>query len=179
MNVRRVVTGLNSDGASCVWWDGQPPVVQQVDSAPGLATYFLWAAESVPRIPQTGDDPTVGALDYFPGPGGVRFIVVTHPPGSGVTVATSLRDLRPTAPEDEVHARVTRDDGVMHQTDTVDFGVILSGSISMGLDDGTEVVLAQGDTIIQTGVRHGWYNRTNEPCVMAFVIVGAERSPWG
>ena len=178
MEVRRVVTGVDEDGASCVRWDGPPPVVHEVESVPGLATYFLWSADGPTTVPYTGDDPTRGALSYFPAVGGVRFILVTHPAGSGVTVGTSLGDLR-ADPDTEggVSVELQADEGVMHQTDTIDFGVIVSGSISMGLDDGSEVLLNAGDTIVQAGVRHGWYNRSDQPCVIAFVIVGAQPAP--
>jgi quercetin dioxygenase-like cupin family protein len=180
MKVRRVVTGVDEGGGSCIRWDGPPPVVQEVESVPGLATYFLWSADALPTVPHTGEDPTVGAINYFPAAGGVRFILVTHPPGSGVTVGTSLNDLHS---DDDADGGVTvelkADEGVMHQTDTIDLGVVVSGSISMGLDDGSEVLLTAGDTIVQTGVRHGWYNRTDQPCVIAFVIVGAVPTPAG
>jgi quercetin dioxygenase-like cupin family protein len=97
---------------------------------------------------------------------------VTHPPGSGVTVGRSLRELRDPG---EGTKSETDDDGVMHRTATIDYGVIVSGTISMALDDGTEVSLSAGDVIVQTGVRHGWLNYSSSPCVMAFVIVGAHQ----
>jgi hypothetical protein len=43
------------------------------------------------------------------------------------------------------------------------------------LDDGFEVRLGTGDVVIQNGTRHAWRNRGSEPCVMAFVSVGAVR----
>jgi quercetin dioxygenase-like cupin family protein len=64
----------------------------------------------------------------------------------------------------------------MHTTHTVDFGVVISGEIWLELDDGAEVHLTAGDTVIQNGTRHAWHNRTDEPCVIAVSIVGA-RAP--
>jgi quercetin dioxygenase-like cupin family protein len=64
----------------------------------------------------------------------------------------------------------------MHTTDTIDFEVVLSGSVTLELDDGAEVNLRQGDTVVQNGTRHRWKNTGTEPCVMAVFIVGAEHS---
>jgi len=170
MKVRRVITGLNSEGLSCVVADGSPPNVERYEAVPGLETHFLWSTRGVPALPSQSGDPTLTLDSYFPAAGDARFIVVTHPPGSGVTVGRSLRELR-----DPGNRTETDTDGVMHETATIDFGVILSGAISMALDDGTEVALSAGDVIVQTGVRHGWLNYGSEPCVMAFVILGASR----
>jgi quercetin dioxygenase-like cupin family protein len=63
----------------------------------------------------------------------------------------------------------------MHRSDTVDVGMVESGEIWLELDDGEEVCLRQGDTFIQNGTRHAWHNRSDAPCVITFVIVGADR----
>ena len=62
-----------------------------------------------------------------------------------------------------------------HTTDTIDFGVVLSGKIDMELDDG-EHTLAPGDCIVQRRTNHAWFNRYNEPCVMSFVMLSPARS---
>ncbi len=63
----------------------------------------------------------------------------------------------------------------MHTTDTVDFEVVLSGEITLELDDGAEVTLKPGDTVVQNGTRHAWHNRGDVPVVIAAVIIGAQR----
>ena len=170
MQVRRVVTHLNEDGHSAVWMDGPPPTVQNVESVPGLSTYFLWASEETPTVPHQAGDPTVGLTQYFPEAGGLRFLIVTHPPGSGVTTGTSVSDLER---EVGIDAAPRDSEGIMHRTDTLDLGVVISGEMTMAMEDGTEVTLRSGETVVQTGVRHGWMNRSTSPAVMAFVLVGA------
>jgi quercetin dioxygenase-like cupin family protein len=64
----------------------------------------------------------------------------------------------------------------MHTTHTVDFEVVLSGEVWLELDDGAEVCLKQGDTVVQNGTRHRWINKGTEPAVLAVGIVGANRS---
>jgi len=39
--------------------------------------------------------------------------------------------------------------------------------------DAGELTLRAGDTIVQRGTRHRWHNRTNEPCIISFVMVAS------
>jgi len=59
----------------------------------------------------------------------------------------------------------------MHRTESLDYGVILSGEAYMVLDDGCEVTLGPGDVVVQRGTDHAWGNRSDEPVVMLFVLV--------
>ena len=61
-------------------------------------------------------------------------------------------------------------------TDTVDYAVVLQGSITMLLDD-EDVELSAGDVVIQNGTNHAWANRGQAPCLVAFVLVDAPRDP--
>jgi hypothetical protein len=61
----------------------------------------------------------------------------------------------------------------MHTTDSVDYGIVLSGRIGLELDDGATVELEAGDVVVQNGTRHAW--RPRERTVMAFVMIGVER----
>ena len=63
----------------------------------------------------------------------------------------------------------------MHATDTVDFEYIISGEVWLELDDGVEVHLRAGDTLVQNGTRHAWHNRGTEPCRLLVILVGAHR----
>ena len=40
------------------------------------------------------------------------------------------------------------------------------------LDD-KEVLMKQGDCIVQRGTHHAWSNKSNEPCLIAFVLLSA------
>ena len=63
----------------------------------------------------------------------------------------------------------------MHQTNSVDYAMIVAGEIWLVLDDGAEVHLTPGDCVVQNGTRHAWHNRKPEPCVMVGAMVSAER----
>ena len=61
-----------------------------------------------------------------------------------------------------------------HRTQSIDFAVVLSGTITMELDDGVSVDLRGGDVLVQRGTIHNWVNRGPETCRIAFVLLGAQ-----
>lgn len=63
--------------------------------------------------------------------------------------------------------------GRMHRTRTLDYGVVISGSIVLELDDGAVATLCAGDVIVQRGTIHNWTNRGEEACTIAFVLIDA------
>jgi quercetin dioxygenase-like cupin family protein len=60
----------------------------------------------------------------------------------------------------------------MHRTDSVDYAVVLTGEITMLLDD-SEVQLKAGDVVVQRGTNHAWSNQGTETCQIAFILVDA------
>jgi uncharacterized cupin superfamily protein len=69
---------------------------------------------------------------------------------------------------------------IVHRTDTIDYLTIVSGKIELTMVDGGVVELSAGDTAVQLGALHQWWNKTDEPCIMTFVQIGvAPRSPNG
>ena len=60
-----------------------------------------------------------------------------------------------------------------HRTDSIDYAVVLSGEIDMTLDDQV-VTLRAGDVLVQRGTIHNWINRSDAPCVIAFVLIDAK-----
>jgi mannose-6-phosphate isomerase-like protein (cupin superfamily) len=68
-----------------------------------------------------------------------------------------------------------RDVPGMHTSDSVDYGIVIRGEMILELDDGKTVHLRQGDCVVQNGTRHRWRNPLPEPCLMAFVLIGAKR----
>jgi mannose-6-phosphate isomerase-like protein (cupin superfamily) len=59
---------------------------------------------------------------------------------------------------------------LMHRTETIDYAIVLSGEITMVLDD-SEVVLRAGDVVVQCGTNHAWANRSNSPATVLFVLL--------
>jgi quercetin dioxygenase-like cupin family protein len=118
------------------------------------------------------------AADHFPPPLGVRFTVFTVPPAGAEPVA----DLDPRAARQELDEKfpgrskhMERDQAGLHTTASIDFIYVVSGEIGLELDDGREIRLRAGDTVVQNGVRHAWRNHSDQPCTMVICLLGAER----
>jgi quercetin dioxygenase-like cupin family protein len=61
----------------------------------------------------------------------------------------------------------------MHRTTTVDYIIVLKGEI-YAIMDKDETLLRAGDILVQRGTNHSWSVRTNEPCIIAAVLVNAK-----
>jgi quercetin dioxygenase-like cupin family protein len=67
------------------------------------------------------------------------------------------------------------DNPEMHRTDSVDYGIVLEGELTLELDDGRTTVVTPGCCIVQGGTNHAWRNLTDKPVRMAFVLMGCTR----
>ncbi|WP_020496225.1 cupin domain-containing protein [Sciscionella marina] len=176
MGIRRVVTGHDSAGRSRVADD---QVVEPITSGllPGCAAYRLWGRDERPTFPDGGSPR--GAEAYYPPRDGSRFMINTIAPG----------DLVPPPDLDEAAARaelerlmpgalaaMERDAPGMHTTDSIDYVLVVSGEVTLELDDGARTVLRAGDVVVQNGTRHAWRNHGTEPCSIVGVAIGADRS---
>jgi len=179
--IRRIVTGHNDQGKAVFISDSEPPRRISFDNLPGVEFIELWATDGTPSIPVRHDDPTTAMSLFVPGSAGTRFRIVSFPPGlemaklidAGFDPVSFRKEYMTKIPGLAESHEV--DDPGMHTTDTVDYGIVLSGEIYLELDDEKEVHLKAGDCIVQNGTRHGWRNRNTEPCMIAFIMIGAER----
>ena len=170
--IRRVVTGNDKNGKSVFIWDDNATAVKEMESMPGLALTDLWQTNSSPANNNGNTDITDRPVVLEPPPNGSIFRLVEFPPD------TAWRD-RADAVEafesiDAGHAPVKgSDDPMMHKTSTVDYLIVIKGEIWAILDD-SEVCLKQGDTMIQRGTNHSWSVRTDDPCLLAAVLINAD-----
>jgi hypothetical protein len=58
----------------------------------------------------------------------------------------------------------------VHRTQSVDYGIVLSGEVVLVLDD-TETVVRAGDVVVQRGTSHRWENRSAETARMVFILI--------
>jgi len=175
MKVRRVVTGHTPEGKAIVASNVE---VEGITLAmrPGAEYHRLWGADQVPTFPDDGSPYPAPA--YFPGIGGFRFGLFTVPPMS--TALPENLDMEAALKEREeklpgLGAHMEPDNPGMHTTDTIDFEYIISGEGWLELDDGEEVHLKAGDTVVQNGTRHAWRNKGSEPCRLVVGLIGAHR----
>ena len=146
MKIRRIVTGHDASGRSLVATD------TLIDSQPGkmqpaISIANLWLNTLPPAL--DGADPPLSDFPVLPSNGGAVFRILELMPG--------------TAPH-------------MHKTETIDYIVVLAGTLSMLLDDGTELTMKPHDVMIQRATVHGWANRGSAPCRFATVVIDAAGS---
>ena len=61
--------------------------------------------------------------------------------------------------------------GMMHRTQSLDYGAVLEGSVIMMLDDGSDTHMTRGDVAVQRATAHAWKNASEtEWARMLFVL---------
>ena len=177
MRVRRVVTGHDRSGKAVFVSDAEVEPVT-VTLIPGAEFHKLWGGDRAPSFPDDGSPPAQPT--YFPPIGGFRFGMFTLPPNTGgagpaaAGSAAAMRELEEKLPG--MASYMEPDAPGMHTTDTIDFEVVLDGEVWLELDDGKEVHLRPGDTVVQNGTRHAWHNRGTKPARLAVFITGARHA---
>jgi mannose-6-phosphate isomerase-like protein (cupin superfamily) len=180
-HVRRVVTGHDERGRAIVISDGSAPFVHVNKLDPNFYSTDIWRTfESPARIVPRAAEPTEGPRRQLPTPNGSVLRINHFPPESA-----SVREMTP-AESAEIFSGLgnkkasTSAGGsrhpLMHRTETVDFAIVLSGEITMMLDD-EDVHLSTGDVVVQCGTNHAWANRSKEPCIMAFILIDGKLDP--
>ena len=169
--IRRVVTGHDENGKSVFIIDGNAPAVKEMNSMPGLALTDLWQTNGAPAENTGNVDSADRPVVLEPPANGTIFRLVEFPPDSawrGKADAGEAFDSIGAG-----HAPVKgSDDPMMHKTSTVDYLIVVKGEIWAILDD-SEVCLKQGDMMVQRGTNHSWSVRTDEPCLLAAILVNA------
>jgi hypothetical protein len=139
---------------------------------------WIWSTDELPAVPQSEVGPDRVVEQWFPGPGGTRFIFETLGPYFGVNPPAREEYDRGSETMHDIGTNFNAryiDQAGAHSSDTIDYAIVVSGRLWLGMTDGTELVLEPGDCVVQTGVRHTWRNRDPDPCQVAFVMIGAGR----
>jgi len=174
MGLRRVVTGHDSAGKAIIVSDVDAGDIQVGSGREGATLYNLWRTDATPAAINGPEETVTELFMLAPPKGGSIFRVVEFPPEDP--------QLMKTIDGKAAFAAIGAADAVvegarhpfMHRTETIDYAIVLSGSITMLLDD-SEVEMKAGDVMVQRGTNHAWSNRTSAPCRIAFVLVDAER----
>ena len=174
MDIRRIVTGRTPDGKS-VFVSDEPVAPVTVDLLNGYEFHRMWGSDDTVRLPSDGAPPP--HPQYFPPTHGFRFGFFTIPPDQtgipeDLDIGQALTELDERLPG--LASVMEPDNPGMHTTDTVDYGIVMSGEVWLELDDGAEVLMKPGDCYVQNGTRHAWRNRSDAPCVIAVCLLGAE-----
>lgn len=169
--IHRVVTGHAPDGAAVVSSSGPLPTVVELKAVPGTVFHEVWSTPATPAPVDNGADPTLGPLVLPPPKQGTRIRFVDIPPETADLQALDVRagfSEIGDAGASTAHAGAPHP--LIHRTETVDYGVVIEGEVTLVLDRG-EVNLKPGSVVVQRGTNHAWANRTARPCRMLFVLV--------
>ena len=143
LNIRRIVTGHDSNANAVVWKDD---VLAAKKLRSGNRQSLIWVNDDTPADLTGTEDPAAREMDIEPPETGAIFRIIEIQPGK---------------------------EPYMHVTPTIDYGIVIEGQAVMMLDD-SEVVMETGDVVVQRATNHGWTNRSDKPCRIAFVLIGAK-----
>ncbi|MBJ7443390.1 MAG: cupin domain-containing protein [Sphingobium sp.] len=141
--VQRVVTGHDADGRAVFKSEDVTPT-KMIPSG-DAAFLLLWTTETVPA---DNNDETDGRL---------RDAGLTLSRGSVIRIVDMLPGKQ----------------SPMHRTNSIDYGIVMSGEIELELDDGRVSTVREGGIIVQRGTNHLWRNVTDKPCRIAFILIEA------
>ena len=149
---RRIVTGHGPDGRAVFVSDDVVPAGGLAEDAGRTDAFFfpIWATHEMPI------DLTAGALERQ-AQGKEQTIVGT---GQGTVLRIGVMAPGARSP--------------MHRTESLDYGICLSGECDIELDGGETLTVRAGDVVIQRGTNHVWHNRSGHPCRFAWVLIDAQ-----
>lgn len=174
---RRIVTGQRN-GKSAVIFDGRSTNRQVNPLVPDTGVTILWKSEAVPTDNSGVDDAAGETFGLRQTEGGADFMIFQCAPhvetqrrakeaGGDAWLAPGML---PAGTQTDSRAHPG-----MHRHDTTDFITMISGEITLILEDG-EVTLKPGDTLVNRGSLHAWENRGDAPAILSAVSLGARRS---
>ena len=142
--VRRIVTGHNAKGRAVVIADSV--LDGMATPSGGTLLTLVWTTASAPV---DNDDIADGRE---------RAVGLTLPGGSVLRVVEMLPGTR----------------SAMHRTNSLDYGIVLSGTVELELDDGAVTRIEPGSVVVQRGTMHAWRNPSADTVArVAFVLLDA------
>jgi hypothetical protein len=165
---RVIITGTNKAGKSVVAEDVHAPLT-------GPGNFDFWQTEPG----QSPHDLSFGrsSMKFYPQPGGTMFRLFTIPPDDPnmkPADVAALQDWFFKEVGDPAARADTSRHPMMHTTATIDYIVLLSGEISLLLDEGEPIKLKPFDAVVQRATNHSWVNTGHEPALLMCVMVGGK-----
>jgi quercetin dioxygenase-like cupin family protein len=117
------------------------PLTFAAAGAAGVSSAMLAATSSAP--PPSRPPGRANTNDLQVAPGRVSWVVVEYEPNLNIP---------------------------MHNTDTIDFDIVMEGSVEIGLDDGLHL-LEPGDLVVVNGVDHSW-TAGPDGCRISVMLIG-------
>jgi len=180
--VRRIVTGHDPAGRAIIQEDGAVPRVRRIGGDVGPLFHEVWNTPATPApIDAASGEPPEDGISLAPPRNGTRIRVLDIPPDDASLATRSAEEARAHfaeigAADAASHTGAGSRHAHMHRTETIDYGIVLDGEIVLIVDEGETTVRA-GDIVIQRGTNHGWANRTDRNCRIAFILIDGEFDP--
>src|ERR1700737_1490881 len=151
LEVRRIVTGHDSQGKAVVSPDGRLAGPSAAGRG-GISRVDVWSTDKMPI-----DNSDAAAELQRKG-----FVVRHNYVGSGQGSVCRVVEFAPGGAK------------FMHRTETLDYAICLKGECDLELDDGRRVPMRGGDLGVQRGPMHAGGAKGSEPAGFAFVLIDAE-----
>lgn len=150
MKFRRIITGHDNMGKAIFTEDTVCPHINCLFNMSDHTNTEFWRTTEMPVDNSGAADDHLGEKGLVPPCNGIVFRALEFPPAC------------------ERLSKV-----VMHRTPTLDFAYVVKGEVYAVMDE-DETLMKAGDVLIQRGTSHGWINRSNEACVILFVLIDAK-----
>ena len=174
---RRIVTGHDTDRRAIVVSDAAPELTYMIGGPNGAKFFEVWNTTETPAKIDNGAFDQETGLVLGPPKGGTRIRVIDFPPeGDEIRNLTKDEAAKHFKTMSDEHASSAGDEAphpLMHRTQTVDYGIVLEGELTMILDR-SETTVKAGDIVIQRGTNHAWANRTSKMCRVAFILIDGQ-----
>ncbi len=168
--MRRIITGHNEEGKSVISIDG-PPARSIGEDAGGL--FEIWNTDGSGFDTKSTKDRADIDILLSPVKSGTKFrYFQINPIPEGVP-----KDVLEAATAEAfekigaAHHRIdTSRNAAMHETDTIDYIILLKGDVTLILDE-EEVQLKPHDVVVQRKTNHAWVNNGSEPALLIAVLI--------
>jgi quercetin dioxygenase-like cupin family protein len=143
-----LITGHNAEGKAIV----QSSTVEETKSYAGMRVSHSLIYTTSEFPPDLNSDKDIKLHEALKASGNLKIV---NPGGTIIRIVNF-------APHNK---------SMMHRTQSLDYGVVLEGSMIMELDDGSKTAMKKGDVAIQRGTMHTWHNASEtEWARMLFVL---------
>ncbi len=179
--IRRIVTGHNAHGRSIVTEDQFAPSAHTNPKRVGYHLTQLWITDQTPAFVGNEEDPTARPLKLEPPKNGSVVRIIEFGPEGDWLERINVDDTKVAWGALGTQTASTNQTGkakhpFMHRTQSVDYALVLEGEITLVLDE-EDVVMREGDFLVERGTNHAWANRSGKPCRMLFVLIDGKFDP--
>ena len=168
--MRRIVTGHSEEGKSVVSIDS-PPSRSLGEDAGGL--YEIWNTDGGGFDTKSLNDRADIDVLLSPAKGGtkIRYFQINPIPEGVPQEVIEASTAAAFEKMGAAHHRVdTSRNAAMHETDTIDYIILLKGDVTLILDE-EEIKVNPHDIVVQRGTNHAWVNNGTEPALLIAVLI--------